>query len=70
MITRARMTLETGNRNKKCMLLGLLIQISPGLVSSKCSDYLKVCVILDVVATSASVVSVVSHFIMCHGYER
>lgn len=67
MITGAKMTLGASSKKKKSVLLGLLIQIWPGLVSSKCCDYLKVCAILGAVAKLTLVLAEVSPFLMLSG---
>lgn len=67
MITGAKMTLGASSKKKKSVLLGLLIQIWPGLVSSKCCDYLKVCAILGAVAKLTLVLADVSPFLMLSG---
>lgn len=61
------MTLGASSKKKKSVLFGLLIQIWPVLVSSKCCDCLKVCAILGAVAKLTLILADVSSFLMLSG---
>lgn len=59
----------SGNKKEMSLLLGLMIEIWPGLASLKCCDYLKMCAISDVVAILAQVVADISPLLICSGYR-